>query len=123
MTDTLMRPIAYQGFARGQDIELIKNLNEKASQGISPDITFLLDCPEKIGLERALERNKLLFQEDQGRFEKEKMDFHRAVRKGYLDIAREEGERFFIIDASLTEDEVEGQILGVLSPYLKRSVR
>ena len=62
--------IVYQGFARGQDIELINILNKKATNGINPDVTFLLECPVEIGLSRALMRNKELSLEDQDRFEK-----------------------------------------------------
>ncbi len=50
--------VAYQGAARGQDMKLVRLLNEKATQGIRPDITFLLDCPVHVGLDRALRRNE-----------------------------------------------------------------
>ena len=111
--------IAYQGSARGQDMELIRLLNKKVTHGIRPDITFLLDCPEKMGLERALKRNKMLSQEGQDRFEREKLDFHREVRRGYLELARDNDRRFFIIDASRTEDDVEREIFQFLRPFLK----
>lgn len=111
--------VAYQGFARGQDMELIRSLNEKATRGIRPDITFLLDCPEEMGLARAVKRNKESCQEGQDRFEREKMDFHRAVRNGYLELAAREDKRFVVIDASMGENEVEGNILNVLKPFLK----
>lgn len=110
--------VAYQGYGRGQDMELISSLNEKVTRGVRPDKTLLLDCPEEIGLSRAVKRNKESFQEDQDRFEREKMDFHRAVRKGYLELASRESERFFIIDASLEEDEVEKQIFDIIEPLL-----
>ncbi|MEE9418715.1 MAG: dTMP kinase, partial [Desulfatiglandaceae bacterium] len=48
--------LVYQGYARGQEIGLIKTLNKKASLGIRPDITFLIDCPVRVGIERALRR-------------------------------------------------------------------
>jgi len=73
---------AYQGYARGQDSGLIKLLNEKASLGIRPDITFLIDCPVEVGLERALKRNKIMQQDGQDRFEKEEMDFHALCGQG-----------------------------------------
>ncbi|MDB9823421.1 dTMP kinase [Deltaproteobacteria bacterium] len=115
--------VAYQGSARGQDMELIKILNDSATQGIRPDITFLLDCPAETGLDRAVKRNEISSQDDQDRFEREKMDFHRAVRRGYLDLAQNEKKRFIIIDAALTEDDVEQQIYKALRPFLEADVR
>jgi dTMP kinase len=49
--------VAYQGSARGQDMKLIQYLNDKVTQGIRPDLTFLLDCPVRQGVKRALMRN------------------------------------------------------------------
>ncbi len=113
--------IAYQGYARGQDIKLIKNLNEKASYGIWPDVTILLDCPVEVGLERALVRNKILLQEDQARFEKEKKDFHEAVRKGYLSVAEEDSERFVVVDGTLNEDGLEEVIFEHIRPLISKN--
>ena len=111
--------VVYQGFARGQDMELIRTLNEKATRGIRPDITFLLDCPAEMGLARAVKRNKESSQDGQDRFERERMDFHRAVRRGYLELAANEDKRFVVVDASLAEDEIEQRIFDVLEPFLK----
>jgi dTMP kinase len=111
----------YQGFARGQDKELIKILNDKAALGIKPDITFLVDCPARIGIERALKRNKNALKESQDRFEKEKMDFHEAVRNGYLSMAREEPERFVVVDGMLSIDEIEESIFKYIRSFLPES--
>ena len=111
--------VAYQGVARRQDMKFIEILNREVTQGVLPDITLLLDCPVEMGLERAQERNRIHSQEGQDRFEKEKLDFHRDVRRGYLEIANSEKERFSIIDASLPEDVVEEEILKTLHPFLE----
>jgi dTMP kinase len=110
--------VAYQGIARGQDMRLIQILNEKTSLGIRPDMTFLLDCPVETGLERAIKRNEAPAHQGQDRFEREAMDFHNKVRKGYLDLANQEKERFVIIDASLSEDEIEKEIFRQIEPFL-----
>lgn len=110
--------VAYQGSARGLDMELIKVLNEKVTQGVQPDLTFLLDCPEEVGLGRAITRNKTQSQKGQDRFEREKLDFHRAVRKGYLELARKNHKRFAVIDATLAEDEMEEKIFEHIQPFL-----
>ena len=111
--------VVYQGIARGQDMELIGILNEEATQGIQPDITFLLDCPVDMGLNRALERNEAQSQKGQDRFEREALDFHRAVREGYLELARKNQDRFVIMDTTLPKDEVEEKIFQHMEPYLK----
>lgn len=112
---------AYQGFGRGQDIPSIRSLNEKAASGIRPHITFLIDCPVQVGLERALRRNKILQQEAQARFEKEDMTFHEAVRQGYLKIAKEEPKRFFVVDGTLSEDRLAETIIEHIRPYILKS--
>lgn len=113
--------MAYQGYARGQEISLIKILNEKACSGIKPDITILVDCLVEVGLERALMRNKILQQEEQARFEKEKMEFHETVRNGYLQIAKKEPERFVVVDGTLSIDELEIAIFEHLKPHIPKS--
>lgn len=113
--------VVYQGIARGQDMNLIRTLNAQVTQGIQPDITFLLDCPVDMGLNRALERNEAQSQKGQDRFEREAMGFHRAVREGYLDLARKNQDRFVIVDASLPKDEVEKKIFQHIEPHLQRN--
>jgi len=109
--------VAYQGTARGMDMELIHLLNDKVMRGVKPDLTLLLDCPVETGLARALERNKLSM-EGQDRFEREKLDFHQKVRSGYLELADRYQERFIIIDAAQTQDEVEKEIYQAVRPYV-----
>ncbi len=110
----------YQGYARGLDMKLIVTLNEKASPGIRPDITFLIDCAVEVGLERALKRNKIQFQEGQDRFEREKKDFHETVREGYLHMAMEDRERFVVVDGTLKEDELEELIFRHVEPFISQ---
>jgi dTMP kinase len=110
--------VAYQGAGRGLDMSLIKTLNDLVTKGIKPDITLLLDCPPETGIGRALKRNDLLGHDGQDRFEREKMEFHKKVRSGYLDISRHEP-RFSIIDASRSEDEVEENIFKVIRPFVE----
>ncbi len=110
----------YQGYARGQEIALIKTLNEKASSGILPDVTFLLDCPVEVGLERALKRDRALLREGQGRFENEGRDFHAAVRQGYLSLATQDHKRFVVVDGALDKDELEDIVFEYIRPFLPK---
>lgn len=112
---------AYQGYARGQDISLIMALNETVSSGTIPDVTFLLDCPVEVGLKRALRREAALGGQvwnGQDRFEREKKAFHEDVREGYLRLARNNPERFVVVDAGLNEDELEERIFEHIAPFL-----
>ncbi len=102
--------LAYQGYGRKIDLKWIERLNHHSSGGIKPDVTFLLDCPSEVGLKRALQRNRTLKQENEGRFEKEKIQFHRRVRKGYLAIAKKEPRRVKVLDTREGEDKVFDKI-------------
>ncbi len=86
--------IAYQGYGRGLDLGMIRHLNQIATKGLSPDLTFVLDLPVEIGLQRAVQNRGAL-----DRLELERLEFHRRVREGYLTIASQEPHRVKIIDA------------------------
>jgi dTMP kinase len=111
----------YQGLSRGLDMDLVDKLNKLAADGLRPDFTFLLDCPVWMGLERAFNRNKMLLQENQDRFEREKETFHHSVRQGYLDLANREKDRFVVIDATLGEDEIEQTVFRHISPMIDKA--
>lgn len=113
--------LAYQGYGRRLDQDLIAKLNRLASQDLKPDLTFLLDCPSDLGLKRALERNRTLKNEREARFEKEKLQFHQRVRKGYLAIARKEPHRVKVIDTRAGEEKVFKKIREIVDDLLVRS--
>jgi len=108
--------LAYQGYGRGLDIEQISALNRDATGSREPDLTLLLDIPLETGLARAISRNSDA-EVDEGRFEQEELSFHRRVRDGYLTLARNE-QRFRVIPASGSIDEVAQQILQTVDPWL-----
>jgi dTMP kinase len=118
-TDSTM---AYQGYGRGIDLELLKRLNAMASYGLRPDLTFLLDCPVPIGLSRTVERNSGAGRAVEDRFEKEKLDFHEKVRQGFLDLARAEPGRISVIDASGTVQEVFAVIRTIVDKQMRLGV-
>ncbi|HUL21388.1 MAG TPA: dTMP kinase [Thermodesulfobacteriota bacterium] len=111
--------LAYQGFGRGIDLKWIQRLNHIASQGIRPNVTFLLDCPSDVGLKRAIQRNRTLKQEREERFEREEIQFHRRVRKGYLAIARKEPRRVKVIDTRQGEEKVFEKIQKIIDNLIK----
>ena len=112
--------IAYQGYGRKIDLKWVERLNHLSSQGIRPDVTFLLDCPSDVGLKRALQRNRALKQEREERFEREEIQFHQRVRKGYLAIAKKEPRRVKVIDTRQGEDKVFERIRKIVDNLIKR---
>jgi len=108
----------YQGVARGQDMGIVRLLNDHASGRLRPDRTFLLDCPVEIGLKRAFRRNAEASERGQDRFEREDGAFHAAVRQGYLRLAAEEPDRFVVVDGTLREEPLENDIWERLKPML-----
>lgn len=97
--------LAYQGFGRMIDLDRLRTLNEWATNALVPNVTLLFDLPEEIGLHRANSRNAGAAQ-DEGRFEAEDLRFHRRVREGYLAMAVAEPDRYRVIDAYGTVEEV-----------------
>jgi len=93
--------IAYQGYGRGLDLDLIEAANNIATQGLRPDLIVLLDIP----VEPGLSRKKL-----KDRFEREELAFHQRVRQGYLEMAKKDPQRWLLIDGSLPKKETERQI-------------
>jgi dTMP kinase len=112
--------VAYQGYGRGFDLQLLLSLNEIASGGLTPDITFLLDCPVELGLSRTVRRRSdTLKLKSDDRFESENLEFHEKVRQGFLDLARAEPERFYIIDASHPEQQVFAAVKEIVDRRLE----
>ena len=111
--------IAYQGYGRGMDPEELQKLNDYATGGLWPDITFLLDLPAEVGLGRALTRNgREGLTQSEGRFEAEALAFHQRIRDGFLVRAIRWPQRFRVLDAAQTPDAIVAQAMKHLEPYL-----
>jgi dTMP kinase len=112
--------IAYQGYARGLDLDLISQLHGLAFADYKPHLTLLLDLPPETGLGRAWQQIENGQRTDaETRFEEETLAFHRRVREGYLALARLEPRRFKIIDASGSQDQVANEIIAVLDKTIR----
>jgi dTMP kinase len=105
--------IAYQGYGRGIDLELIAQLNEIATQGLESDLTLWLDVPAEIGLLRAKNRGK------RDRIEQADLAFHQRVRHGFSLPAKHHHQRLNTIAAQPAAPEVQQQIFSVLTPVLQ----
>lgn len=112
--------LVYQGYARGLDREMIRQLHRLVCSGLTPDLTLLLDLDPEAGLARAWQRiDADAAHAEESRFEKERLAFHQRVRAGYLDLARREPRRFVIIDAAVDEQAVREQIEAALNAHFK----
>ena len=108
---------AYQGHARGLDMDFIRKLNDFAVAGCMPDLTILLDLPAEESLRRASRREETLFVED--RFESEKIDFHRNVREGFLCIAKDNPDRVKVLSALDNMEVIHSHIIALVDEALR----
>lgn len=110
--------IVYQGYGRGLDTAMLRELNEVAVDGLWPDLTIVLDIDPEIGLKRATLRNiEEGKAKEEGRFEAEHISFHNKIREGYLTWAAFNRDRMKVVNASSTPDAVFEQIKAVIQAF------
>ncbi|KPA13086.1 Thymidylate kinase [Candidatus Magnetomorum sp. HK-1] len=111
----------YQGVARQIEMAVIYKLHNIVLSGLKPDMTLLFDLPVEAGLKRAWKRIKADQKEqNENRFEKESIEFHEKVRTGYLELAKNDLSRFFVINANQSEKAVFDDVIDIISKTLKR---
>jgi dTMP kinase len=103
---------AYQCAGRGVEWETVRRLEELVQGKLCPDYTLLLDVSVTVGMARARERGNL------DRFEQEHLDFFERVRASYLEQAKRSSGRYRLIDAGLSLDEVQQELLKFGSELL-----
>ena len=103
--------LAYQGVARGLGLEAVARLNEWATGGLEPTLTFYLDMP----VEEALARKSF---EGHDRIEGEPAEFHRAVREAYLMLAKLYSHRVVVVDARASREEIHTLVKRELGRFL-----
>lgn len=106
--------IAYQGYGRQMGADFVSSLCHQACNGFNPDLTLYLDVEVAVGQERRGGSG-----EGDDRIESEKADFHERVRGGYRELAKQDPERFHIIDAHGSPDEVFEEALKIIGPKLR----
>lgn len=104
---------AYQGVARNLDMKIIRRITDYATYGLVPDITILIDLPAHIGLSR-------ISNENADRLENESLQFHKKVRKAFLDIAKQEKKRYIVIDGRKCIEEVHEEIIKRINDHKGR---
>ena len=106
--------LAYQGGGYGLDMGELRDLQTFATGGLKPDLTILLDVPVETGLGRKRRQRWNRFEDT------ESAAFFERVRRAYLDLAAAEPDRYRILDASGSVDDMDAAIRGVVTPLLNR---
>lgn len=101
--------LAYQGYGHGTDRQRLNALYAMVAEGLTPDLTLVLDLPVETGLARAGTRGG-----DEDRYERMDGGFHDRLRQGFLEIAQAEPDRCTVIDAALDADTVHRDILATV---------
>ena len=102
--------IAYQGYGREQNIDEIKHLNSIATAGVIPDLTIVFDIDTEIAQKR--------LQGEKDRLEAEGIEFHKKLRHGYLEIAKNDPKRVKVIDANKSIERVFSDTIKVIEEIL-----
>ncbi len=110
---------AYQGAGRGFSEKTVDQIIELATDGLKPDLTLFFDLPVHKALLRTDSRTTK--GEKKNRMDKEKAEFYERVRAAYLKIGKAEPERFRIIDAEGSTDEVKTRVLKIVTEFLGKS--
>lgn len=97
--------VAYQGYGRGLDIERINKLNEIATNGKKPDLTFVFDIDVETSMQRV--------GKEKDRMESAGIEFHNRVRKGYLELAKQEPQRIKVLDATKSINEIHEGVIAI----------
>jgi dTMP kinase len=105
--------LAYQGYGRGLDLETLRTITHFATGGLAPDLTLYLDIPPQTGLQR-----RRLGGDEWNRLDAERLEFHQRVRAGYLELARQEPQRWVMLDAARPVEEVQAEIRALVQARL-----
>ena len=108
--------VAYQGAGRGFSESTVSQIIEFATSGLKPDLTLFFDLPIEQALRRTNSRNDA--GEQKNRMDRETAGFYERVREAYLTIAKDEPNRFRVIDASGSTGEIKTMVLEIVSEFL-----
>jgi len=104
--------IAYQGYGHQQDLEQVRTLVKYATGGLVPDLTVLLDLDVEVGLKRKKKGNEW------NRMDAYTVEFHQRVRAGYLDMVKQEPDRWVVVNSEQKWDEVQAELRRVIEARL-----
>lgn len=105
--------MAYQGYGHQNDLEMIRQVLQFATGGLKPDLTLLLDIEAEAGLRRRQKSGG-----EWNRMDDYQLELHQRVRRGYLEMAKAEPERWRVVDASQPPEVVQSSIQKIIVDYL-----
>ena len=108
----------YQGYARGLDLDFIARLHEQCVGGRWPDLTIYLDLDVQVGIERS--RKRFAPRASTDRFEKESLEFHESVRRGFQELAKQHPERIQTVDAAQPTEAIHTKIMELVDDAIER---
>jgi dTMP kinase len=114
--------MAYQGYGRELDLEMIRCITQFATGGLNPDLTIYLDLPVEVGIERKQSAHAAQAGE-WNRLDQQTLDFHRRVRQGYLKMAQAEPGRWLVVDATQSIPDTQAAIRARLERLLSAAGR
>ncbi len=114
--------IAYQGYGRELGVEAVRQIERVACRGLRPDLTLLIDIDPAVAVPRAQLRNSEQAV-DESRMERQSLAFYEKVRRGYLDLARQEPERIRLIDGNGTIEDIAATVRAHAEEFLSRSAK
>ena len=110
--------LAYQGYGRGLDLRVLRDLNRVATAGLTPDLTLLFDLPVPVGLGRRRRKET-----EQNRLDRESPRFHERVRRAFLDLAARSPRRIRVLDGRPDPETVSAQVRSLIKKFLQRRRR
>lgn len=123
--------LAYQGYGSGQDLDELRALTHIATRGVQPDVTFFLDIPAQDGLDRkrkAAQRPasdnplspRVAVTEDieWNRLDARDLAYHERVRSGFLELVQLEPERWHVLDAHMSMEDLSARVWHIIEPRL-----
>jgi len=113
---------AYQGYGRQLDFDTLRIITEFATQKLKPDLTIYLDLDVETGLKRKVEAN-VAGAGEWNRMDRLKVDFHQRVHHGYLEMAKNEPDRWLVVNASGTIEEINRSICDRLEKILAKKLK
>ena len=110
--------LAYQGYGRGLDLEMLRRITAFATGGLKPDLALYLDVPPQEGLQRKRSGGN-----EWNRLDAETLEFHQRVRAGYLELVKQEPQRWAVVEATHSIEEVQAEVRQVVQARLRRETQ
>jgi dTMP kinase len=108
--------VAFQGYGRGLDLDIVEKLNRFATGGLTPDLTIVFDLDPETARGRSGSRpvGGLL-----GSFDEQNFEFHQRMRAGYLSMAKSDPSRIRVVDASGSAEDTHAQVISLVLEKLE----